>query len=109
MSETAIRNPQKETITVDRTFKFALDSNRTALIDTHLLVMWFSAFELPLAKADSTLDLARDLTVISPSIMRRCRFSKSCVLSESSYRVRREKALVHSGGKPARELVRSTW
>src|SRR6202035_1114274 len=27
---------------------------------------------------------------------------------ERGYRVRREKALVHSGGKPARELVRST-
>jgi len=67
---------------VDRTFKFVLDSNRTAVIDTHLLVMWFSAFELPLAKADSTLALARDLTVLSPSSMRRCHFSKSCVLPE---------------------------
>jgi hypothetical protein len=27
---------------------------------------------------------------------------------KSRYRVRREKAVVHSGGKPARELVRST-
>ena len=77
------------------------------MIFTHLLVMWFSAFELPLAKADSSLTVARDLTMVSQSSVCRRHFSKSCVVPESEYRVRREKAVVHSGGKPARELVRS--
>jgi hypothetical protein len=33
---------------------------------------------------------------------------QTCALVSSGYRVRREKAVVHSGGIPARELVRST-
>jgi hypothetical protein len=41
-----------------------------------------------------------------------CRRREAFVLTSSfierRYRVRREKALVHSGSKPARELVRST-
>ena len=38
------------------------------------------------------------------------RLQKTCVQvpDKSHYRVRREKVMVHSGGKPARELVRST-
>jgi hypothetical protein len=43
MSETAIRNPQRATIAVDRTFKFASNSNMTTAIGTQLLKMWFSA------------------------------------------------------------------
>ena len=41
MRDTAIRNPKKGRIEVDRTFKFVLDSNITAVINMHLLMMWF--------------------------------------------------------------------
>ena len=43
MSEAAIRNPQRATILVDRTFKFVFNSNMTAAIDTQFVKMWFSA------------------------------------------------------------------
>jgi hypothetical protein len=43
MSEAAIRNPQRATIAVDRTFKFVFNSNMTAAIGTQFVKMWFSA------------------------------------------------------------------
>jgi len=43
ISEAAIRNPQRATIAVDRTFKFVFNSNMTGTIGTQLVKMWFSA------------------------------------------------------------------
>ena len=42
MSEEAIRNPQKRTIAVERTFKFVFNSSVSAAIKTQLVEMWFT-------------------------------------------------------------------